>query len=1672
MIQETTRQHMYQEIEEAFPLRRAGDERSKPGRLVASNVPLDLSMRRRQAFLDLNEQIVAQVLFQLHTLFELSADDDSVRNAVREALENIYGVEETCGKGGPCDAHKYALALFRKHWHTMSGAADTASLLSGVRHLEQAGFFNKAPLEIARWASRFLLIEHYHRLDERERETRSARYHFLRSRALSQIIPAIHHFEDLLIWLDFRLREGAAVNEEAEGRLSRELSRELEGMLSPGVLMGDPLQPALYVLLACRRHCLAETVDPCEEKRLRQLFATRQMDSLLDLMRVVIPGTTRTHRMEGAAEVLDRLQGEGFNIRHQGFRDPYEADLVSLSDTERMETTSLPLFVPLDGLTGELSRDLALSGKILLEWHSGIVKDIIEDCEAYASALLQPLPRAGLLRRLIRFATSWTLAKSSWPVPTLDEQFEETVRKLLPEDALRQLIRPRKGYEIKSRQELNQLIAAENQRQREALDRIATTCSIQGYHDYAQFTRYAAFRHLQECRGGEPGHDLKDAGRYMGETAGTEWIRSFGSKWSIEAHQAHPHSLESVQQCVRNNAPQDQIVQELERNFETSKGELRRTYEAVINRLTPVFHQLLVAYGRNRAGASRLRAPVDHIPEMVILLAPPLAALRAITSHRLKQDFISCGTALYRSRLRPYLLDRSEWEAHTAYQTKTYIEKRDPEGRFDIARFLEVGNLDGLLTHLEKAAGGVDLAPIGLSEETVLTTLLGIIASGGGDSSIPEARVQEVTRLLPQQDCAACGRPTCRELAVSLLLGRAEPRHCIQLPPERLPLLMEKIKVFGENRREPSPTLLDLLRYHRLWRGSPEKAPFQQVLSIRIQKARRLFLQSVKDVWDRLSPKPKIFKHPDFEEFHGYLHRYMGREAAERLRDEEIEYLIEHGELRKAAEWRLLKARQDWLTLADRDRKSGPLLKSQNAEWTARESYGNVFFLHRLGSQDRRLVLQYRLEKHQDGFSHWWNEDLLAMNHPDFTIRDWEDFSKIIKNAYWHQESSLPVEDATALLETETLFGRGSPSMLGGLLREWIDAEEARLAFERGEVRRFREGPERRELQHMSELRAAIRCLVDEMKIPGLGRSDNKPFASGLPLSSEDRMAVEMREVWRRFQEEDFLFSPAFFCSWDELLPAEREVLMKQSSSSGPLPSEASKPAIPSPDASPVPGDRSGSIDKREAFVRAVISSSLKSRHREAAEWECLKSVKDEPFLPLGSLKLLIRNRLRDRKTREQVETEIEQILASSPDAPMRLLRDALREVVLEHQYDRLRRFNDSFVPQGRMSEHWSFLLDALPGLEASLNTILDRHKTLDRERLLHYLYLLAKMEGNLDTLTALLREIRETSDVIEAAWLRFTQERIAEGPAPKSMPGISLGLPLLASRLKEKEPVNRGLMEGISRKEKKNVATAVAEILNIVRYFILLSTERQSDEQGIQQVMTSISNAGYDLSGIDEEAVERVVRKEWGRRDQFEDQRIWVFTTVIGRRLAAQHPDLEEAEREFYKLRLDILKEDTDGGGLHQGVASRRGVALGQIKEQLYLQLSDLLESDRITTFQNRIRQIVAQLDQKLEDIHRGWLEGEINDRTLFYLLRQHQKDDREPSWKDCERLIHDHWLIPIAELRASQRPDREERIRHLDDRFRAILGVSLRTMEADAAVEADLDFKEWIDRHLESME
>lgn len=1702
MIDETIRSKLYDQVEKQYPIRPAEIQRKPLTTSLVRAPAVDLSVQWQRQVFALKEQVLTAILFQLHTLFELAGNDADIKRQAREALHALFERDQACRRNGDCDVYAYAHFLFRRQWHAASASRSMASaslmaseqpgptaasppaapsLLAALRHLERAGFFQKSRQEIAGWTRRFLFIERYHRLDAIEHENRLDRYRLLRAQIASGKEP-IRALEDLVLWLEFRMIEEAGLSLENVGPLSRRLAQELGGCVGPDLLEGAALQPALYVLLKCHQYCLAETLGPLEQRRLERLSAARQLDSVLDLMRVVINRTMGEQSIPQAGALLDRLQAEGFNIEHQGFRDPYEASLVTLDEVERMEATRLPLFLPLEDLSGEFASDLALSQEMLLESHNRIIRGIVGECEAYLEAADQPLPKNHLIARLVRFATGWTLAGHPWLPPKQPEKLEEQVRQALADSVIRQLVRPRKGYELKSRNELKQLIAREVQTQLDALERIAHSRTIQGHHDYVQFTRYVAFQQLRSECGGELTAQLREAAATMAARAKPEWVAEISRKWGLNFQQVHPHALEAVEDYCRSVIPARDILPLLQQHFETTENDLQEVYDDTIKDFSSAFYTLLVGYGRHREELQRLKASRELIGKTVHLLAPPLETIHQTTLGSLKEKLSNNGASLYRSSLQPYLLAASEWKAYLAWQAHQRIGH-------EVEVFLNDGDLDGLLTELENGAAGVELPPQTLTHQSVQATLIELLKPEEKSSAVTEELVQEIVQMLPRMDCAACGQASCNLFARALLAGRSQPNQCVQLPKQGLAPLLSRLQQLREaagDGRQPDNMLQLLADQHR-WRSSPEKLQFQKVISVRSQKSRRLFMVRLQEIWENFAGKPQIYKDPDLEEFHQNLRAYMGDDAVERLREEERNYLVEHGDERVKAEWQLLKERQNWLNLANRRRQSRPLLQRKDPSWTAAQVYENVFVLHQLSARDRRLVLRYRLETHQDGFSQWWNEDLLSMNLPDFFIRDWEDFSKIIKNAYWHQESSLSAGQLLAKLKGEVLPAATAARIGDALLSHWLDAEHAAARKRQSRLAAFRSQTNGHLITTLEELRELIGALVDECHLAGAGAGTLSPATAALPVSAEEQLTVAGDRIWRQFQNENYRFAADFSCTWEQLRTAEKEALK----------------GLPAAGPNGAAGGGQGAsgwylkdwqepLHKRVALIQALIAAGVKEARREELEYRWF--AEKAPVSSAAFIKLRIRRALREGKGRAEIETELHDLLQANPKLHERLVEYALIKIILKCQVDSLQRgsqfprlgedlgaelnavaaageSNSSAPPeQGPAAlQEQDVLVKALPELKSIIDLLIERHKTMDRERLLHYLFLLAKMEGNLDSLTALLREIRETSDIMEAAWLRFTEERILEGPGQKSLPGTALGIALLVSRLKDKEAANRGLREGVSRKEKKNIAAAVNELVNFIRYHVLLAAERGGN---LQSCIADVHNAGYDLSSVDREALDLAIQRQWERREQLTGQKIWIYTTVTARRLAAQDQELQEAEREFYAIRTDILKGEASGDEHYHETASRRGVALGRIKEEMYRQLSDLLEKERIATFQKRIEQIVDELDKKRAEIYEGWLQGSIDRRTVFYALRQYQKRDASPSWGDCQRFLRDHWFTPLEELRSAQRPDRGERIRELNARLQALLGVSPLELEAEAERLAEQDFDGWMIGQLSSLQ
>jgi hypothetical protein len=1689
MITDSQRERIYREIEARTPIWRLscaadgpsnGQAWRRPG--VAGGIPDDLAGLKDAELRTMKDRILDSILFELHSVFEIPAEASEVEEAVRQILEERFASELVCKTHGACDAGAYARCYFFERWSEAAATegnddgTEPSLWLKALRHIQGVGFFHKSPLEILAWTRRFLELEAYHRLDPVRNEERLDRYRVLRNRGAAR---GMAHFEDILIWLEMRLMGRPGGAEGSIGPLSREIVHELEGVQWDVLLPGWPVQPTLYVLLRCHQLCLMETLDAKEERRLLQIQANRQIDSLLDLMRLVLYKTTSEAYLPEPSSLLDHLQAEGFNIDHEKFRDPYEALLVPVSETERFEEASLRLLAPLESLSGDWARDRTIGSEQIKQWYQKLLRETTQDVESYLQAGRQPLPQTGVLNRLIRMGTTHVLARRAWPLQEQEgDDPQEAVRKALPEGALRYLIRPRKGYELKTRGDLNALIQAEWSQQCEALVRIAAGYSIKGLHDFRHFTRYLLFQHWMERFGPDPNGwaaPLEKGALTGGVIQTMTWLEETAARWSVDLHRAVPHSLEAVRDHLQEICPGSCVIDRLTDGFVLSQGEKGRIYRGLVEELTPACHKLLVAYGRARAGLGRLVLSSgwrEELESPVALLAPTLSSLRERARIKVEQCLEKFARPLYRREQRLCLRSVPEWKAFLAWEIHRWMEAeaREPE---------DPESLERLRAHLESSMDKVDLPPRTLFTESVQQVLLDLLRPNGDEGEIPREHREAVLSLLPRLDCGACGRSSCRAFALSLAAGQTTPETCVHLAPQQVEALKARvIEVQRLALPRGTESLLDLLRDRNRWRASPERARFQKILSVTEQQGRRLFRERVKSLWERLSPKPGIFRAPSGDEFYQGLCQYLGYEAAERLQRDERQLLVEHGSLRRTAEWERLIRNCDWLVLARRRNQSQPLSRTQDPLWRAREAYQKALFLHQLGDHDRELVLRHRLERFQDGFRHWWNEDLLDMNLPDFSIRDWEDFSKIIKNAYWHQETSLGAGRVLSMLQeagqrgTALLPSEVAPvQMLEAYLERLIRQEQAQVARRREVLALHRDGSP---VCDSGQLRELFEACIDDV---GPGESSE---------TSEDQLKLRLEEVWRRFQRAGFVISPGFSCRLEDLLPDEQDAVEDEFARLG--------KALPRSDRSAFVIDSwDQTVQVCSGFLIALLSTALLRREQERMESVWLETrLKDRSpgRPPLGLIRLLIRDRVRRGIDRPAIEEELKAHLRGAAAYPGLIdawCEDLLHHLACKRQYQ-LSLGIPALTPGQVEEDDMDSVLYRFPVFTAFLDRLLDRYQPADRDRLLHYLFLVAKMEGNLDGLTALLREIRETSDIIEAAWLRFTEERVQEGPAPRQIPGATVGISLLASCLKDKEAVNRGLRDGMGRGEKRQNLAAYRELLQVVRYHVLI----QDDEGGsLEEVLSDIRRSGYDLTGIDEAALALAVEREWKRREHLRDQKIWIYASVTARLLAAQHTELQEADRAFQKVRMEILK-DADGsssgrsrasarsmpavesgeagdratgGGLAE-IMSRRGVALGQIKEEMYRRLSDLLEAERLATFHKRIRQIVEELDRKRVEIQEGWYRGQIDERAVFYLLRQHQKGEGEPSWDDFWQFLVDHGLNPLDELKASRRPDRQQRLQELDGRFRALLGISLLQWEQEARTAAEQDLRNWMEQ------
>jgi hypothetical protein len=371
-----------------------------------------------------------------------------------------------------------------------------------------------------------------------------------------------------------------------------------------------------------------------------------------------------------------------------------------------------------------------------------------------------------------------------------------------------------------------------------------------------------------------------------------------------------------------------------------------------------------------------------------------------------------------------------------------------------------------------------------------------------------------------------------------------------------------------------------------------------------------------------------------------------------------------------------------------------------------------------------------------------------------------------------------------------------------------------------------------------------------------------------------------------------------------------------------------------------------------------------------------------------------------------ELRQALDAMLEARPDGREWLNREALRDYLWQ------------------LLESGVFLKDETDAgpLAKFLIQSLKTHHAHDLQKLRAYLYLLARLEGHLDRLTALLREIRETSDIIEAAWLAFTEARVAQRPESMAAPAPGSPIPLLANRLENPDRFNRYLYEGLPRGEPREYAQAYRELITLLQFYVVTAGPEESPEDMYKRLVAD----NYDLTGFQPEAVQRAMHHQAQHRQRLLARKISIGTEVLANRLAKTDLSLSHSAAMFLQRKGSFLKEEDPQAELDKGrIAAARGVDLAKVKNELYVQIADLLTDERTESFTRRIGQIIDRLEEERRDTLGALRQGKLSRLTAFYILRQYQKDQQRVPPADLHRFLRRHQPEVPANLRTRLAPE-----------------------------------------------
>jgi hypothetical protein len=1438
----------------------------------------------------------------------------------------------------------------RQRW---CGPAEAPETFQVEGWLQEVGFFSRELMEIGSWAHLFhaVALLHWEGLQAPEDRLHD-RQSVLDKATSGQPLESVPE-------LVFYLEEQLEAPEEAAADLE-------DPPLDPGLFPGKDPKNICWLLREALSFLSPSGPQPGPRRRLSWLEEHRDLIDLYDLLLLFLAAVQGKEPLPAAAEVLDLLQRQGYPIRHKDFRDDYRALLVPLEDLPAAQKVSLRWTLDLANLTGNPEPDL-IRREEQSERRRLQLQAFKKEALAFLEGRKQPLPHAELIRPAARFVAAWLAARScrEEEPPPAAALAQEALQILPP--ALLKLIRPRKGYELTRKIQLERLLQQEFQAYQEGVDRCRRLGRIANDQDDGLFLRLAAALALAKRQDDlqalrpEEAQDLK-----MAEVTASQ--EELAATFSLELEPEAPlwHDFKAWLQEKLDWASlldQDDLKELL--------PACRSTAAELFEDLARQLFRLVIAKARAERGLSPLAGDQTLLAWLAALLTPQRQALQEASSRELLDDI--------KKQAR-----RAVWESYPLY-----VESR--EELVSLIKYYLAQQLQG--QDLEAYSRSQRLAAL---PEKVAAALEGchipseITGPGGLTATIQEVlrpRAPEVTEaqrqlegevlaLLPRTDCGSCGSPGCLAFARLLVQGRAEPAQCLTSPSEvkvRLAEILAQAPPVA-----PEPYTLTPDEVHRL---SLLLDPYLIALRHRVTQElqsgeRRKIIPWIHAEVSIL----QIAKSPDAAGFHRYLEDYLGYEAANRLSAADHAFLAEYGGLRLAAEAQELENSFSWLEHETRAGLSGFALAERDRALKAKEAYSRCFFLTDLSESDRTRVQEFRRQRFLADFLEGWEQSLTEHWQAGSRIEDWQDFSLIVAKSYWHQEFTPAPREIMRELGTshlKRLSARGV-SFCEKLVQEQL-AELEKLRHRLNKL--LSQG----QVNTAGEMDFLIRGLVYRawQELGAAPSLRGQPHPEPLPQLT--------KLAFRHLDQANLRINGDLRIHWDEISPRIQEIL-------------GTDPEVAPAELARLQTSAVG-VAWREmatlgiAWIKAQIEAEAERLLMEELEVDRFFD-KDLPSPTPNTLRCAIRrlHRSGQKNIPDLMET-LQAAVNHYPQGWQALGEAALVQLIWERLASGAFRFTEPDA-------------DNLP---RAVDRLLRARLLLDVKKLKAYMFLLARMEGNLDKLTALLREIRETSDIIEAAWLDFTEGRIIQ-PRAASAAAEPGKVPLLLERL-DPSPLNRYLTKGLPRGEPRDYAQAYWELFTILQFYVVTAAPEDPPEEMFRRLQLG----PYDLSNLSPEALLQALETLSQKRDHLLPRKISICTYVLGHRLAGSQPRLAQNEAAFLKEKSTFLKVEALPDEIHKGqLAGAWEVELGKIRNELYLQISDLLKEERTESFATRIGQIIERLEEERAATLASFQKGEFNRLTAGYILRRFQKDQTELSGADLNRFLKQYQPETLSQLRS----------------------------------------------------